>query len=65
LAIAGLVLAIALLLCARPVQALFVGWTSLRHEMILLVLAVIGAIIYGIAIRVLFSREWRDLIQGR
>ena len=64
-ALAGVGLAIALLLCARPVQALFAGWTSLRHEAILLMLAVIGAIIYGIAIRVLFSREWRDLIQGR
>jgi putative peptidoglycan lipid II flippase len=65
LAIAGLVLGIALFVCAGPVQDLFAGWTSLRHEMILVVLAVIGAIIYGIAIRVLFSREWRDLIQGR
>ncbi len=31
----------------------------------LLVLAVIGAIIYGIAIRALFNREWRDLMRGR
>ena len=33
--------------------------------MTLLVLAAVGAIIYGIAIRVLFRREWRTLIQGR
>jgi hypothetical protein len=25
----------------------------------------VGAIIYGIAIRALFHREWRTLIQGR
>jgi putative peptidoglycan lipid II flippase len=64
-ALAGVALGVALLLCARPVQALFAGWTSLRQEAILLTLAVIGAILYGIAVRVLFSREWRDLIQGR
>ena len=64
-AIAGVILGGALLLCERPVSALFAGWTSLRNEMTLLVLAAVGAIIYGIAIRVLFSREWRDLIQGR
>ena len=31
-------------------EALFSGWSSLRNEMTLLVLAAIGAIIYGIAI---------------
>jgi hypothetical protein len=33
--------------------------------MTLLVLAAVGAIIYGIAIGVLFNREWRTLIRGR
>jgi len=64
-AIAGMILGAALLLGERPVRALFAGWTSLREEMTLLVLAALGAIIYGIAIRVLFHREWRTLIQGR
>ena len=54
-AIAGAILGAALLLGERPVRALFAGWTSLRNEMTLLVLAAIGAIIYGIAIRVLFT----------
>ena len=64
-AIAGVMLGAALLFCERPVEALFAGWNSLRSEMTLLVLAAVGAIIYGIAIRVLFRREWRTLIQGR
>ena len=64
-AIAGAILGAVLLLGERPVRALFAGWTSLREEMILLVLAAVGAIIYGIAIRVLFRREWRDLMSGR
>src|SRR5215204_5820707 len=51
--------ATALLLGEPFVRALFAGWTSLRGEMTLLVLAAVGAIIYGIAIRVLFHREWR------
>ena len=64
-AIAGVILGAVLLICERPVEALFAGWNSLRSEMTLLVLAAVGAIIYGIAIRVLFRREWRTLIQGR
>ena len=36
-----------------------------RNEMTVLLLAVIGAIIYGIAIGALFRREWRDLMSGR
>src|SRR4051812_26212222 len=61
-AIAGGVLGAALLLSQGPVGSLFSGWTSLRNEMTLLVLAAIGAIIYGIAVRMLFSREWRTLV---
>jgi putative peptidoglycan lipid II flippase len=64
-AIAGAILGAALLLGQRPVGALFSGWPSLRNEMTLLALAVVGAIIYGIAIRALFRREWRDLMSGR
>ncbi len=64
-AIAGAILGAALLLGERPVEALFSGWPSLRNEMTLLALAVVGAIIYGIAIRALFRREWRDLMSGR
>jgi putative peptidoglycan lipid II flippase len=64
-AIAGAILGGALLLCERPVSALFLRWPSLHNELTLLVLAVVGAIIYGIAIRALFRQEWRDLMSGR
>ena len=55
-----MILGAALLLGERPVRALFAGWTSLRDEMTLLVLAAVGAIIYGIAIRVLFQPGMAD-----
>jgi hypothetical protein len=61
---AGAILGGALLLGERPVVALFAGW-PMRNEMTVLLLAVIGAIIYGIAIGALFRREWRDLMSGR
>ncbi len=61
---AGAILGGALLLGERPVEALFAGW-PMRNEMTVLLLAVIGAIIYGIAIGALFRREWRDLMSGR
>jgi putative peptidoglycan lipid II flippase len=63
-AIAGIILAAVLVLCERPARALFAGW-RLDDEMTLLALAAVGAIIYGIAIRLLFNREWRSLIRGR
>ena len=65
LAIAGVVLAFALFFCSRPVAGLFESWTSLRDEMVLLVLAVIGAGIYGLAVLALFRREWRAMMSGR
>lgn len=65
IAIAGVALAAALLLCERPIRALFAGWPSLRDETTLLVLAVIGAIIYGIAVLALFGREWRAMMKPR
>jgi putative peptidoglycan lipid II flippase len=64
-AIAGAVLGAVLLLGERPVSSLFAGRTSLRDELTLIVLAGIGAITYGIGIRLLFHRDWRTMIQGR
>ena len=65
LTLACAVLGAALLLCAGPVSALFSRGPVLHNELTLLTLAVVGAIIYGIAIRVLFRREWRELMSGR
>jgi putative peptidoglycan lipid II flippase len=64
IAAAGTILGALLLLCERPVGALLAGW-PLRNEMTLLALAGVGALIYGVAIRVLFRREWRDMISRR
>ena len=61
-AVAGAILGAALLVLGRPLQALSAGW-PLRNELTLLALAVIGAIIYGIAIGLLFRNEWRDLMR--
>ena len=46
-----------------PMAELLAGGTPVAFAAT--VLAAVGAIIYGIAIRVLFHREWRTLIQGR
>ncbi len=62
--IAGLLMAVVLLYAKFPLELVFNHWTVMRSEMVLLVLAVIGAIIYGIAIGVLFRRDWRNLLQG-
>jgi putative peptidoglycan lipid II flippase len=63
-AVAGVILGIALFLGERVVGPVFAGW-RFHNELTLLVLAAIGAIIYGSAIRALFAREWRDLVSGR
>jgi len=67
-AIAGVVLGAALLLCEQPLGSLFGGW-SLHNEMTLLVLGVIGVVVYGVAIWILFRHQWRDMMsrtrQGR
>ena len=66
LAIAGAVLAAALLLCQWPVRALFAGWTALRNEM-----TAADACrdrrrsSTALAIVALFRREWRDLMRAR
>jgi putative peptidoglycan lipid II flippase len=65
IAIAGAVLAAGLVLCQWPVRALFANWTTFRNEMLLLTVAAIGAVIYGLAIVALFRRDWRDLTRGR
>ncbi len=44
---------------------MFANWTTFRNEMLLLTLAVIGAVIYGLAIVALFGRDWRDMARAR
>jgi len=45
--------------CCASGRSAAVGGLAVRNEMTLLALAVIGAVIYGVAIRVLFRNEWR------
>jgi putative peptidoglycan lipid II flippase len=61
LAAAGLVLAAVLWLAQRPVLVLFGSWKILREETALAVLAVLGALVYGLCLLVMFGRRWRDL----
>jgi putative peptidoglycan lipid II flippase len=65
LAVAGIALAAALLLCQRPVAGLFGGFPSLRDPLTLAALAAIGAIVYGGMLLALFGREWLALYRGR
>ena len=61
-AFAGAALAIALLLCRRPVETFFAGW-RFSQETMLCVLGTIGVIIYGVA---LFTPiGWRVLVVRR
>ena len=61
LAIAGVILAAVLLASQWPVAALFASW-SLHNEMELLALMAVGAVVYGLAIRILFRNEWLEMI---
>jgi len=55
---AGVVLAVVLWLCQSPVLHLFDGWQHLRNVAALMVLAVIGALVYGALLLALFGRQW-------
>jgi putative peptidoglycan lipid II flippase len=59
IAIAGAALAIALLICERPVAGLFVNLPALRDVTTLLVLGIIGVAVYGGMLLALFG--WRRL----
>jgi putative peptidoglycan lipid II flippase len=58
LAVAGLVLAAGLFLAAAPVVRLCESIGSLRHVVALLTLAILGAVIYGGAVGVMFGPQW-------
>jgi len=58
LAVAGLVLALALLIGERMFTPLFAPLPRLRAEAMLAALTMLGALVYGGAISVLFGREW-------
>jgi len=65
LAAAGAAMALVLLVAAPAVGALFSSWSKLRNEAELLVLAVLGAALYGALILALFGRRFLSLMRLR
>jgi putative peptidoglycan lipid II flippase len=64
IALAGAALAVALLISRHPLASLFAG-SPLRDELTLLVLMVIGAVVYGAAVVLLFGRTWVAALRQR
>ncbi|MBI4274079.1 MAG: murein biosynthesis integral membrane protein MurJ [Rhizobiales bacterium] len=58
LACAGAMLAIMLMVAARPLAGLFAQLPMLRDEATLTILVIAGAIIYGSAVIILLGRSW-------
>jgi putative peptidoglycan lipid II flippase len=65
LAIAGLALAAALFVGARAFERLFAALPAFRAETTLVALAVLGALVYGGALALLFGREWLAAFRRR
>jgi putative peptidoglycan lipid II flippase len=63
LAIAGAVLAVALLVADPIVTALLSSWSRFRAESELLLLALIGGLVYGVLVLALFGRRWLSLMR--
>jgi putative peptidoglycan lipid II flippase len=64
LAAAGVALALALLICERPIANLF-ATLPLHNEATLLVLGGIGMVVYGGIVLALFGRQWLAMFRGR
>jgi putative peptidoglycan lipid II flippase len=58
LAVAGAALAVALWLAYQPAESLVQDWRTMREEALLGVLALLGALVYGSVIAVLFGPQW-------
>ncbi len=65
LAIAGVALAAVLWLCVAPVSRWLTGWNSLHDLATLGVLTVIGAVIYGGTVLLLFGPGWLAAFRAR
>jgi putative peptidoglycan lipid II flippase len=65
LAVAGLALAAALMLAAGPVIRLAESAGSLRHVVALLVLGMLGVVIYGGAVALMFGPRWLTALRRR
>jgi putative peptidoglycan lipid II flippase len=58
LALAGLALAAALIVSAHAFERLFAALPAFSSEMTLLAVAIVGTLVYGGAVALLFGREW-------
>jgi putative peptidoglycan lipid II flippase len=65
LAIAGLVLAAALHIGAHAFDRLFASLSALRSELTLAALALVGGLVYGGMLALLFGREWLSMWRRR
>jgi len=65
LALAGLALAVALFAAAPMTTALLSGVPRFHNETQLLAVALLGAIVYGVMILLLFGRRWLALLRRR
>jgi len=63
LAIAGVALAVVLLVADPVVTALLSSWSRFRAESELLLLALIGSLVYGALVLALFGRRWLSLMR--
>jgi putative peptidoglycan lipid II flippase len=63
LVVAGIVLAIVLLVADPVVTALLSSWSRFRNESELLLLALIGGLVYGGLVLALFGKRWVSLIK--
>ncbi len=65
LAAAGAALVVALLIGERVAAMVFAGWSSYRAEATLAVLAMLGALVYGGTVFMIFGRQWIIAYFGR
>jgi len=63
LAAAGLALALVLFIADPVVTALLSSWSRFRNESELIVLALLGGVVYGALVIVLFGRRWLALMR--
>jgi putative peptidoglycan lipid II flippase len=58
LAIAGIILAAVLWIARDPVLKVASHWPALKEEIVLIIFIVVGAVIYGAAIVLMFGKRW-------
>jgi putative peptidoglycan lipid II flippase len=65
LAAAGIVLGVALWLSRNPVLKIASHWPALKEEIALIIFIVVGMVIYGGAIVLMFGKRWFGAFRAR